>query len=114
MYGKPREATKRTSQKYIVKKLEELKSYTRKYSFSAKENSKEIKEDMKHKTKVKWRRKSNSIINNIKYGLSTSAKWKRLLSLQIKTNKKTRPKYTVTKRDILETQRHKQTDNKIV
>lgn len=49
MYGKPREATKRTSQKYIVKKLEELKSYTRKYSFSAKENSKEIKEE-RHET----------------------------------------------------------------
>lgn len=39
--------------KYIVKKFEELKSYTRKCSFSAKENSKEIKEDMKHKTNVK-------------------------------------------------------------
>lgn len=49
VYGKPRAATKRTSQKYIVKKLEELKSYTRKYSFSAKENSKEIKED-RHET----------------------------------------------------------------
>lgn len=60
------------------------------------------------------KRKSNSIINNIKYGLiKLPAKWKRLLSLQIKTNKKTRPKYTVTKRDIPETQRL-QTDNKIV